>query len=67
MTVYHASKILVSIESWKMLLIAAIKARIRKIYATGEIIIEVLIVAQRIIFTWCVHYLSSSRTIFTGK
>lgn len=67
MIFYHAPKIFVGVEAWKMFLVAAVEACVWEIDSTGEVVVEILVVAHRIIFTRCVHYFGHTGIIFTKK
>lgn len=65
---YHAAEILVGVESRKMFLIAAVKTGIRQFDTTGKIVVEILVVSNRVILPRCIHDFAWCRkTVFTTK
>ena len=50
-----------------MFLVAAVEARVREIDSAGEVVVEILVVAHRIIFARRVHHFGDAGIVFTRK
>lgn len=61
---YHASKIGVGVQSGKMLLIATMKWRWRQVHFAHEVVIEIFVIPNGIVFFGSVHHL---RKTFPNK
>lgn len=55
MLTHHATQILIPIQAWKVLLVTAMERSRRQIDAWLEVVVEVLVVADRVVFLRCVH------------
>lgn len=60
---HHTAQVFVSVQSGEVLLLATVERRVRQVDLGGEVVVEVLVVSNRIVLFGCVHDLQQRSVV----